>query len=224
MPSETLQVEGCATAESQYLPQFFAHLTEGLHAMAQPLTILRSSVPASAGTGLSLAKQKRYLELSIQQVQRACALFECLQDLVVACQTPADCVPVDLSAIVEAAAADRKEALDGSGVQLRVLLPRGLPLALGDAARTRHALSAGLTVAAVVSATGDLIEIAVTADCRRVELILQTGRVHGTRLESHQRLSLRLAQMNMLSQHGEYEFTEDPFRVRLALPCLSAEP
>jgi light-regulated signal transduction histidine kinase (bacteriophytochrome) len=224
MPSETLEIGGCAKAEPQDLAQFFADITEGLHAMAQPLTILRSSVPALAAVDLSPAKQRRYLELSVRQVQRACSLFECLQDLVVASQTPADCEPIDLSAMVAAVAADQQDALRELGIELHVLLPSGLPLALGDAARTRHALIAGLTVAALVSASGDVIHIMAAARNQRVELTLQIDRSHGLHLESHERLNLRVAQTNMLSQHGDYECTEDPFRVRLGVPCLPAEP
>jgi light-regulated signal transduction histidine kinase (bacteriophytochrome) len=218
------EIGGCVTAEPQDLSQFFAHMTEGLHAMAQPLTILRSSVPALAGVDVSPAKQQRYLELSVRQVQRACSLFECLQDLVVASQTPADCEPIDLSAMVAAVAEGQQATLQELGIELRVQLPGDLPLALGDATRTRQALTAGLAAATLVSVSCDVIHITAAACNQRVVLILEIDRIHGIRLESHERLNLRLAQTNMLSQQGDYECTEDPFRVRLAVPCLPAEP
>jgi light-regulated signal transduction histidine kinase (bacteriophytochrome) len=206
------------------MSQVLAHMTEGLHAMAQPLTILRSSIPASAAVDVSPAKQQRYLDLSVRQVQRVCMLFECLQDLVVSSQTQADCDPVDLSVMVAAVAEDQRETLRELGVELLVLLPGDLPWAMGDATRTRQALLAALTVAASVSASGDVIEVAATAGNQRVELILQIDRVHGIQLGSQERLNLRLAQTNILSQRGEYECIEDPFRVRLSLPCMPALP
>lgn len=224
MPSEISEMGGCATAEPQDLSLFFADMTEGLHAMAQPLTILRSSIPALAAVNVSPAKQRRYLELSIRQVQRACSLFDCLQDLVVASQTPADCEPIDLSAMVAAVVEGQQAALQELGVELRVQLPGDLPLALGDTARTRQALTAGLAAAALVSVSGNVIYITAAACNQHVELILKIDGIHGIRLESHERLNLRLAQTNMLSQQGNYECTEDPFRIRLAVPCLSAEP
>ena len=224
MLSETSEMGACVAVEPQDRALFFAHMTEGLHAMAQPLTILRSSVPALAAADVSPAKQQRYLELSVRQVHRACTLFECLQDLMIAGQTQADCTPVDLSAMVAAVAEDHKEALLELGIELRVQLPGDLPMALGDDTRTRQAISAGLTVAALVSASGDVIHMAATPCHQRVELILQVDRVHGVRLESHERLNLRLAQTNMLSQQGDYECIEDPFRVRLAWPCVPGEP
>ena len=217
MPSEPPEAGGSSTQESQDLAQFLAHMTEGLHAMAQPLTILRSSVPALAAAGITPEKQQRYLELSVRQVQRACALFDCLQDLVVAGQTQAECAPFDFAAMVAAVAEDRKKALQELGVELRVHLP-AVPLVLGDASRTHQALTAGVSVAASVSVPGDVIEIAATARNRRVELVLHLDRVHGRRLESPERLTLRLAQGNIASQRGEYECIEDPFRVQFALP------
>lgn len=186
--------------------------------MAQPLTILRSSVPALAAVDVTPAKRQRYLELSIRQVQRVCALFDCLQDLVVTAQAQPDCAPFDFAAMVATVADDHRLAFQEREVELRVQLPGDLPAALGDASRTRQALTAGFTAAALVSASGDVIEVAATARNRRVELVLQIDRVHGIRLESQERLNLRLAQANIASQRGDYECTEDPFRVRLALP------
>jgi light-regulated signal transduction histidine kinase (bacteriophytochrome) len=224
MASETLQIDDCATLGSPDCSQFAAHMAEGLHAMAQPLTILRSSVPALAAVGVSPAKRQRYLELSVRQVQRACKVFECLQDLVVANQTQADRASIDLSAMIATVAEDQKEELQKLGIELRVLLASDIPMALGDATRTRQALSAGLTVAVLGSASGDVIQVSATARHQRVELIIEKDRVHGIPLESHERLNLGLAQTNMLSQQGIYECIEDPFRIRLTLPCFSAEP
>jgi light-regulated signal transduction histidine kinase (bacteriophytochrome) len=224
MPSETLEIDGCRTAEAQGPSGFLADMAEGLHAMAQPLTILRSSVAASADANVSPAKRQRYLELSVRQVQRACMLFDCLQDLVVASQIPADCEPVDLAAMVAAMAGDQRAALQEAGIELRVLLPGDLPRALGDGSRTGQALSAGLKVAAMVSAAGDVIQISAATCNYLVELILRNDRVHGASLGSEERLNLRLAQTNVVSQRGEFECTEDPFMVRLALPCMPPEP
>jgi signal transduction histidine kinase len=220
MPSEAPETGGSSTLGPQDLSQFLAYMTEGLHAMAQPLTILRSSVPALAAAGVTPAKQQRYLELSIRQVQRACTLFDRLQDLVVAGQTQAECAPVDFAAMVATVADENRKALQDLGVELRVQLPGDLPMAQGDASRTRQALTAGFTAAALISASGDVMEVAATARNRQVELVVRIDRVHGMCLESHERLNLRLAQANMTSQRGDYECTEDPFQVRLALPSM----
>jgi light-regulated signal transduction histidine kinase (bacteriophytochrome) len=186
--------------------------------MAQPLTILRSSVPALAAAGGDPAQRQRYGDMSIRQVQRVCALFDCLQDLVAAGQTSAESAPFDLAAMVATVAEQRRTALEDLGVELRVQLPCDLPMAIGDASRTLQAIAAGFSVAALVSAAGDVLDLAATARNQRVELVLHNDRVHGIPLESQDQLNLRLAQVNIASQRGDYECTEDPFRVRLALP------
>jgi signal transduction histidine kinase len=65
-------------------------LAARLHGLAQPLTILRGAIAASARAGISAERQAHYLQLSGEQVERACAIFEELQDLVLAARPEAD--------------------------------------------------------------------------------------------------------------------------------------
>jgi hypothetical protein len=120
--------------------RFCAEMAEGLHAMAQPLTILRSSVVSLAVPGLAPAHQERYINISAQQVERACALFDCLQDLVIANQIEAACVPFTLAELLDAIADDRGMKLEASGVKLKIVTTEGLQPILGDFARTLKAL------------------------------------------------------------------------------------
>jgi light-regulated signal transduction histidine kinase (bacteriophytochrome) len=198
--------------------RFFTNLSEGLHAMAQPLTILRSSVAASAAPGVDATKQRRYLDLSSQQIERACSLFECLQDLVITSVIKADCAPIDLAELLATVAKDQRAVLLASGIELRVVTPTGLPTAMGDRNRALQALSAALNIAASVSATGDVVELLISTRSGYVELIVRNDRVHGRLLNSSERLSLSLAQANILSQRGQYEYAEDPFCASMTLP------
>jgi len=223
MPSATLEPR-FSTDSSEQRTRLLACLAEGLHTMAQPLTILRSSVPASAATGASAASHQRYAEISIQQIERACDLFECLQDLVIANQIDAECAPIDLSSLLAQAAHEQGPVMQTLGIQLRVTVPSGPLTAIGDAARTLQAIAAGLKIAASVSCSGDVVELLAAVRDGRVELTVQSGQLHGRLLNSSERLSLSLAQTNILSQSGEYECTEDPFCLRLTLPLLRSDP
>jgi len=199
-------------------------MSQGLHAMAQPLTILRSAVAALTAPGVTAVDRKRYLELSIQHVERTCGLFECMQELVIASQIQADCEPVDLSEVLAEVVEDQKAALETSGVALRIDTPTGLPPVQGEMARTLQALTAALKIAASVSSPGGLVELLVTVRNGFVELILQTRRVHGRLLNSAERLSLALAEANIRSQQGKYDCVEDPLRVFIALPLQDGLP
>jgi signal transduction histidine kinase len=218
MSSHGLEGEISSVADGEQRARFLASMSEGLHAMAQPLTILRSSVAASAAPEVDPLKQRRYLDLSNQQIERACNLFELLQDLVIASQIEAECGPIKLADLLPEVAKDQGIALQASGVELRMVTPSGLPTVMGDANRTRQALSTALKLAASVSATGDIVELLAFARGGYVELIVRNDRVHGKPLNSSERLSLSVAQANMLSQQGEYEYAEDPFCTSMTLP------
>jgi hypothetical protein len=222
MSSQELEIPSAAEGEER--ARFLGNMSEGLHALAQPLTILRTSVMASAAPGVDALKQRRYLDLSSQQIERACDLFEILQDLVIASQIEADHASIELADLLSAVAKSQRAALEASGVELRMVAPSGLPAVLGDATRTLQALSAALKLAASVSSAGDVVELVVSTRRQCVELIIRTDRVHGRPLNSSERLSLTLAQANILSQRGAYEYTEDPFCARMTLPIQFSEP
>ena len=209
-----------SAAKGEERARFLANMSEGLHALAQPLTILRSSVAASAMPGVDALKQRRYLDLSCQQIERSCCLFEFLQDFVIASQIEADCVPIELADLLAAAAKSQHAALEILGVELRVVTPGGIPKVLGDVARTLQALSAILKFAVSVSAATDVVELLVSTRGGYVDLIIRNDRAHGRTLNSSERLSLSLAEAHILSQQGEYECAEDPFCTRLSLPIL----
>ena len=206
------------------LGRFCATMAEGLHALAQPLTILRSAVAACMAPSVTAAGQQRYMELSTQHVERTCSLFECLQDLVMASQTEAECEAFELRELLAPVIEDQAAALRSPAIELRVNAPDALRPVLGDAARTLQALFSALTIAASVSSAGDVIELAVTARNGFVELNIQNRRIHGRRLNSSERLSLALAETNIRSQRGQYEWAEDPFRVSMALPLQGGDP
>lgn len=207
-----------AAAEAGDLQRFYAEMANGLHAMAQPLTILRSTMVACTLPGMTEDNHRRYLDISVEQVERACGLFQSLQQLVLAHQIEAHCTQVDLMEWLAPVMEDQKALLDGSGVTIKVVKSDDLPFLLADKNRMLQALYAALQIAASFSSSGDIIELLVTRKDRFVELIVQNGRTHGRRLNSSERLRLSLAEANIRSQQGEFECTDDPFRVSMELP------
>jgi hypothetical protein len=209
--------------------RFYMHLANGLHAIAQPLTILRSSVAAFGRTDITPDRHRRYLDISTQQVERACVLFESLQDLVVAHQAEPDLHPVDLKDLVVRTLEEQRPALQAAGASVTLAagtglppgLPPALPLVLADAARTRQALTISLQIAAVTSSPGESLQIQLRARGQWVECVLEGARPHGRELNSSEHLSLALAETDILSQRGEYRFVVDPFCVFWALPVYS---
>lgn len=202
--------------------RFYAHLAQGLHAMAQPLTILRSSVVASTAPGISADRHRRYLDISTQQVERACGLFECLQDLVIARQVAADCKAFDLEELTAQAIEDHEAVFQSAGVSVIVTKKGILQPVLGDEVRTRQALCAALKIAASMASPDDEIELLMITRNPWVECVVRNRRAHGRNLDSSQHLSLSLAETNIRSQRGEYQCIVDPLCITWALPTQIA--
>jgi hypothetical protein len=85
-----MQGARAAAESSEEFDRFYASLAEGLHALAQPLTILRSSIPALCREEAGTEKQRNYLNISKVEVERACELFGAMQELLVAARSRAE--------------------------------------------------------------------------------------------------------------------------------------
>lgn len=218
MHSAALPLRPANIVESDEFERLCANISQGLHALAQPLTIVRSAMAALAAPGIAALDQKHYLDLSVQHTERTCALFECLQELVIASQIDADCEPFDLRQAIGSVMEDRNAVLHASGMELRIEVPKMFPPVQGDANRTRQALSAALDCAAAISSPGDVVEMLATVRDGFVELNLQISRIRSRAMNSLQRLNLTLAEVNIRSQQGKYAYTEDPLRIFIALP------
>jgi hypothetical protein len=218
MHSEPLKVG----APSDDSAEFFTHLAQGLHAMAQPLTILRSIAAAFAAPELAEIERLRYLDISREQVERTCSLFEGLQDLVIAKRHKSNDTSFDLTHLVTALVTDLKSSREVPGAELNVNLP-GKPVVLyGDAAWTRQAAGAVLKVGLSLSEPGDVSEVLLEDLGDSAELTVRNSKRRAMPLNSLHLLRLALAETNMRTQNGRYECIADPFCVRLLLPIRDA--
>jgi len=214
---KTMLEDGTSSAEEERA-RFLANMSEGLHALAQPLTILRMALAACVTPGLDATRQQRYMDRSHLQIERACNLFDLLQDLVIASHMEADREPFGLNGLIATVAEAERASLHASGIKLELSAPSELPTVWGDAERTQQAIAAGLRAATSLSSAGEVIELLVSIVNGHVECIIRNDHAHGKPLNASDRLSLAVAAANVLSQEGTYEFFEDPFCARMALP------
>jgi hypothetical protein len=196
-------------------------MANGLHAMAQPLTVLRSSIGAALHGGRTANDQKTYLDISAEQVERACAIFHSLRQLLLVKQGEPALAPLDLAAFLAPIVEEQNAGLNASGVTLHLTMPADPPAAFADMDRTVHALFTVLRVAASLCSRGDVIGLRVAPENDGVTLTVETTRAHGKRLDSSDRLNLALAEANIRSQDGRYHSGDDPFFVAFTLPLLS---
>jgi signal transduction histidine kinase len=203
--------------------QFCAELADGLHALAQPLTIVRSAISllemareSGADGARPGADSSRYIDMSGRQIDRACQIFASLQALIATSIVPADRQPVDIEDLLSHIVADPPPPLGEKGIGLAAAATGGALFA--DRNRTEQAIAAALETAASAASAGDVIQIDTSRSEGYVEFVIQCPGKLENSLSSSERLNLSVARTSILSQQGRYRFTADPFRISLALP------
>lgn len=218
--------EGAQPARPIFDPAdpFCADLVNGLHALAQPLSVLRAASEILVLPRMQGVDQRHYIETWCAQVERACTLFGSVQDLMATQLTAADRVRFDMWELLAPMIDDQRALLHSTGVGIAVSNTAPWVPVWGDAARTAHALGAVLKMAATLASRGDVIELHGWCDAGSMQLRFQNTRRHGRKMSSSDRLSLSLAAANITSQHGTYDVAEDPFCFCLALPVEDRGP
>jgi len=195
-----------------------ADLSDGLHALAQPLTILRSALAMLSLHGETGAEDRRYLDLSIKQIDRTCGLYASIRNLVASRLEPPQIVSFDLRGMVARTIEYRRPALQGRGVEIAaVKAGRAMPV-FGDLQKTEQAVSVLLETASSVLTRGDAVEVSVHRSGDVVEVLVEGKRSKGMNIKPSDRLNLSLAKSDILTQHGTFHCTEEPFRVTLGWP------
>jgi signal transduction histidine kinase len=214
-----VEASGDAAALSDEHLQLCAEFADGLHALAQPLSILRSAIELMALPSSAETDRRRYLEMSLRQIDRATRLFSGMQTLVAAELDPANCVPFDLWGQLVPLIEGREPALRELGINISAEKTSREQPVLGDPERTEQAISALFEIAASLLSPGDGIRLSALQKDDFVEFNVDGVQTHPKLMNSFDRLNLSKAKRNILSQQGRFEFREDPFRVSIALPA-----
>jgi signal transduction histidine kinase len=212
------------TAASDPHAALYSELADGLHAMAQPLTIVRGALCALTLHQDVPPENRRYIDMSSAQMDRLCDLMSCLRTLLETTQFNANCVTVELWELISPILEDLDSTLRKSGVQIAPANPEQTAIhAIADPARTEQALRAALTTAVAVASLGDVILLDVQSRDGFADLTIQNRNPHRRSFGSSDRLSLSLVKASIRSQQGIYECVEDPLRISLKLPLQDEE-
>lgn len=194
-----------------------------LHAMAQPLTVLRGALGALILRETSTARADRYLELSNAQVERLCSMMSGMHMLIDNFQFDAVCAPTNLRELIASIVENEDSRLHRPGLRISVGEVNHEARVLTDPVRTQHAIHAVL--AALSTASSDGGEIYLTVDQRDgfADLMVHATDADEKKLTSVDRLRLSVAEASIRSQHGLFECLADPLRVLLKLPLHDHE-
>jgi hypothetical protein len=195
-----------------------SNLSHGLHAAAQPLTILRASL--SNTDEMTLAELQLLVTNSAREVERVCTLFSYMQQLVINESVKPRIAEAEIISLID----DVTDGLDllfrESAMALKVVLPDVCNKVVIDSVRTRQALSSVMLIAHAISNTGDTIELTASSSSDSVQIIVTNSHRNPSILNAEGRLSMALAETNIRNQRGSFQYGLNPFYVCVELPTI----
>ncbi len=237
--------EAAATSPTPAHVEFYASLHEGMHALAQPITLLQSYFYL-AGTGGGVNPRSQQLSADAAAgADKLCKLFRLMQELVDVHSAAANLALAPFTPLLAWLADDAEIVFAGSGIRLDLQLisrpgqhshgqpgrcPAQPALALAlmvntDLKRTRRALRSMLHLARESSRPGSTIACSVDQGPGSVEIRLEPQDpllgLSEDHFDDESRLHLALADANLLGQPGSFRMASQPFALLLQLPVAS---
>jgi len=215
---------GAPVGEAESYAWFCRELNEGLHALAQPLTILRGALGALTMRGtVPPEAASRYLEMSNTQVDRLCNLLSGLHNLLDGVRSEPACAEIDLWELMVSVLEDRQVKSSNSLSRISLAKPDCEFRVMADPVRIEQALHAALDALEAQSQSRDDIRLDISRCDGFANLSLLCTRSNGKKLAALNRLHLSAAEANVKKQHGVYECSESPFQISIKLPLLDDE-
>lgn len=194
------------------------NLSQGIHAAAQPLAILRASLGNNYTDRMSVEELRELAASSALEVERVCTLFSCLQQLVSAESIKPHLSETSIQPLIAHVADGVNLLFEDGGMHLRSTVQDTCQPVLLNQARTIQALSSVLLVAHAVSHPQDTVElIASSLSSRTVQIVVRNVNAHISAMNAEQSLSLALAEANIRSQQASLSWSLQPFNVQIEI-------
>ncbi len=205
------------------MEDFSSIIAQGVHALAQPLTVMRLALLSCADRDLNETDCGIYVRLATGQLENVSSIFGYLQQFIAANQNAVDYASHNLWMLLESIIENQSPLFQESGVNLEVDIDNVLPATLLDMDRTVQAVLAILSAVKSISAKGDVVRLHVARHQDHIHLEVLNRSATSKQLGMTERLALTLAKLNILAQEGEYHQQEEPFCVSLKL-AFHSEP
>jgi hypothetical protein len=210
------------TRESSSASEIFcSHLAQGIHAAAQPLAVLLASLSKDQTDQMNCDELRELTASSAAEVRRVCALFSCLQQLVITESIKPEISPTPILPLLAYAANGVNLLFQQDGIALSSVVPDTCPPVLINRARTLQALSTVLLVVHRLSGAQDMVEVIASLSANAVQIVVQNLRLSVVAIDAETRLSIAVAEANMRSQQAGLCLSLQPFTVRIDLPMAA---
>jgi signal transduction histidine kinase len=194
-----------------------SQLSQGMHAAAQPLTVLLASLSRANTDPMSTAELRELTESSAVQVQRVCTLFRYLQQLLLTEGTKAHLFPCPILPVLAHVVDGVDLLFRKAGVSLRLSTTDNCQLVLIDRARTIQALTSVLLIAHALSSAKDTVELILTSTPEAVQITIRNLDSPAGGMNAEGSLSMAVAEANMRSQQARFRLGLQPFHVQIEL-------
>jgi len=195
-----------------------SNLAHGIHAAAQPLTVLLASLSKAHTDGLTTEELRELTASSFEEVQRVCTLFRYLQELVIAESIKPHLSATALLPLLVSAAEAVQLLFHKDGMVLTSTVPEACPLVLINGPRTLRAFSNVLLTAHALSSARDHVEVVASTSIHGMEIVITNSSLSMTPPNAEARLSMATAEANIRSQQAGFAWTQQPFKVLIDLP------
>ena len=193
-------------------------MSQGVHAMAQPLTILQAALCAVSIHESNRDEQQRYLDASVKQVSRLSNLLHTMRDALATNQDEPRYASWNLAELIDDVLDEMDVAVDEAGLRVDTL-DAGLAFDVEvDIERTQRALRAAIRAVISTARQGDVLQFAVHRENEVIRLELRRTGQNNARQEKPDQLNLSIAETNIVSQGGTFCFKCERMCILLALP------
>lgn len=224
MPNSNALESGASTSDTESQAWFCKEFVEGLHALAQPLTILRGALGALTMRGAVRPEaDSRYLEMSNAQVDRLCSLLSGLHSLLDGVRSEPVFTEVDLWELTVSVLENRQAESSNALPRITLDKPDCELRVMADLARIEEALHAALNAVEAQSESRDALYVDIGRRDGFAHLSFLCTQPKGEKLSAANWLHLSAAEASVKKQHGVYECSESPFQISIKLPLVDEE-
>jgi len=199
-------------------------LSQGIHAAAQPLSILRASLDRDYVDRMSLDELRKLAATSAAQVERVCTLFSLMQQMVNIETVKPRLMVTSIPPLISYATEGVNLLFEKQGIRLVSTVRDSSGDVAIDRERTLQALTTVLLLALEASSHDGVVELVASGSAGRLVVGVGNQDAFSDSLNAESCLSMALAEANVISQGGAFAYTTKPFNVRMSfemeLPAL----
>ena len=207
-------------------------LSEGMHSMAQPLTVLRATLEVASGNASCISHYQRAIDSSLIEVSRLVETMGFVQELVRIARDIKTPEPVCIGTVVSQVVEDLRCVLDDAEVSLKLGVPPDTPAVLAVPIGLRQCLFHLVQQAQSGAGRGDVIDLCAHADANEVHLVVGAEwnnlRSHmtsgGARRSVPEARRMTLAEALASAQNVSLQWQAHPFVACLRLPVATCVP